>query len=60
MPTYHANIAVENKKQTRMSFLNIHITRKDKTFTTSFYRKPIFSRVYTYFDSFLPFTSKSL
>ena len=31
---------------------------EDKTFTTSVYRKPTFSGVYTHFDSFLPSTYK--
>ena len=37
-----------------MSYLDIEIIREDKTFATSVYRKPIFSGVYTDFDSFLP------
>ena len=37
-----------------MSFFDVHIIRKNKTFITSVYRKPTFSRVYTHFDSFLP------
>ena len=41
-----------------MSFLDIAIIREDKTFTTSVYRKPTFSGVYTHFDSFLPSTYK--
>ena len=39
-----------------MSFLDVQISREDKTFTTSVYRKPTFSGVYTHFDSFLPST----
>ena len=41
-----------------MSFLDIAIIHEDKTFTTSVYRKPTFSGVYTHFDSFLPSTYK--
>ena len=41
-----------------MSFLDIKIICEDKIFTTSLYRKPTFSVVYTHFDSFLPFTYK--
>ena len=50
----HANVSftIEREKQNRMSFLDIAIIREDKTFTTSVYRKPTFSGVYTYFDSF--------
>ena len=48
----------KGEKQNRMSFLDVQIIREDKTFTTSVYRKPTFSGVYTHFDSFLPFTYK--
>ena len=39
-------------------YLDVAIILEDKTFTTSVYGKPIFSRVYTHFDSFLPSTYK--
>ena len=56
----HANLSftIEREKQNRMSFLDIAIIREDRTFTTSVYRKPTFSGVYTHFDSFLPSTYK--
>ena len=38
--------------------LDIAIILEYKTFTTSVYDKPIFSGVYTHFDSFLPSTYK--
>ena len=41
-----------------MFFLDVQITREDRTFTTSVCRKPIFSGVYTHFDSFLTSTYK--
>ena len=41
-----------------MSFLDIQIIRDDKASTTLIYRNPIFSGVYTHFDSFLPSTYK--
>ena len=41
-----------------MSFLDVEIIRKRGKFTTSVYRKPTFSGVYTHFDSFLPSTYK--
>ena len=53
------SFTIEREKQNRMSFLDIAIIREDKTFTTSVYRKPTFSGVYTHFDSFLPSTYKS-
>ena len=46
------SFTTEREKQNRMSFLDIAIIREDKTFTTSVYRKPTFSGVYTHFDSF--------
>ena len=52
------SFTIERKKQNKMSFLDVEIIREDKTFTTSVYRKPTFSGVYTYFDSFLPSTYK--
>ena len=52
------SFTIEREKQSGMSFLDIAITREDKTLTTSVYRKPIFSGVYTHFDSFLPSTYK--
>ena len=42
-----------------MSFLDVQIVCKDKTFATSVNRKPAFSEVNTHFDSFLPSTCKS-
>ena len=50
------SFTIENEKQNRMSFLDVQISREDKTYTPSVYRKPTFSGVYTFFDSFLPCT----
>ena len=52
------SLIIEREKQNRMSFLDIVIIHENKTFTTSAYRKPTFSGVYTHFDSFLPSTYK--
>ena len=41
-----------------MSFLDVQFIREDKTFTTSAYRQPTFSTVYTHFDSFLSSSDK--
>ena len=35
-----------------MSFLDVNIIREQGKFTTSVYRKPTVSRIYTHFDSF--------
>ena len=56
----HLNISftIENEKDNRMSFLDINIIQKKDKFTTSVYRKPTFSGIYTRFDSFLPSSNK--
>ena len=56
----HLNISltIENEKDNRMSFLDVNIIREKDKFTTSVYRKPTFSGIYTHFDSFLPSSSK--
>ena len=56
----HAKMSftIEHERQNRMSFLDIAIIPEDNTFATSVYRKPTFSEVYAYFDSFLPSTYK--
>ena len=41
-----------------MAFLDVNIIREKDKFTTSVYRKPTFSRIYTHFDSFLPSSNK--
>ena len=52
------SISIENENKNRMFFLDTQIIREDKTFTTSVYRKPTFSRVYIRFNSFLPSSYK--
>ena len=56
----HLNISLtmENEKGNRMSFLDVNIIREKDKFTTSVYRKPTFSGIYTHFDSFLPSSNK--
>ena len=51
----HLNVSltIENEKDNRMSFLDLSIIREKDKFTTSVYRKPTFSGIYTHFDSFL-------
>ena len=50
------SFTIENEKQNRVSFFDVQIICEDKTFTTSVYCKPTFSRVYTHFDNFFPST----
>ena len=52
------SFTIESEKQNRMSFFDVQISREDKTFTISGYRKPTFGGVYTHFDSFLTSTYK--
>ena len=53
------SFTIESEDQNRMSFLDVQIIHEYKTFTTSVYRKPTFSGVYTYFESeFIHITSK--
>ena len=56
----HLNISftTENEKDNRMSFLDINIICVQGRFNTFVYHKPTFSRIDTYFDSFLPFSNK--
>ena len=39
-------------------FLDVKVIREDNVFTTSVYRKPYFSGVYTHFDSYMPWSYK--
>ena len=48
----------ESEKEDSMPFLDINISQENDMFTTSVYRKPTFSGVYTHFDSFIPMTYK--
>ena len=55
----HVNISfTKNEKDKRMPFLDVNIIREQGKFTTSAYRKPTFSEIYTHFDSFLPSSYK--
>ena len=56
----HVNISftIENEKDNRMTFLDVDIIREKDKFTTSVYRKPTFSGIYTHFDNFLPSSNK--
>ena len=56
----HLNISltIENEKDNRMSLLDVNIIREKENFTSSVYRKPTFSGIYTHFDSLLPSSNK--
>ena len=56
----HLNISLtmENEKDSKISFLDVNIIPEKDKFTTSVYRRPTFSGIYTHFDSFLPSSNK--
>ena len=45
---------LNKKKNGKLSFLDIEVSRENGKFVTTVYRKPTFSGVYTLFESFLP------
>ena len=56
MNTKHANIkfTFEHKHNNSFSFLDVKICRENNKLTTTVYRKPTFSGVFTNFKSFIP------
>ena len=48
----------EKEKNNCFNFLDVKVIREDNVFTTSVYRKPSFSGVYTHFDSYMPLSYK--
>ena len=54
--TCHQNMSLffEQEKDGKLSFLEVEVSRQEGHFATTVYRKPTFSGVYTYFESFLP------
>ena len=52
----HINMSfsMEKEKENKLSFLDVEIKRELGKFTTTVYRKPTFSGVYSNFESFLP------
>ena len=56
MNTKHQNIKLtfEHKHNNSFSFLDVKICRESNKLTTSVYRKPTFSRVFTNFKCFIP------
>ena len=52
------SLTIENEKDNRMYFLDVNMIREKNKFTTSVYRKPTFSRIYTHLDSFLTSSNK--
>ena len=56
----HPNIkfTFEVEKNINFAFLEVKICRENNKFTTSVFRKPTFSGVFTNFDSFVPASYK--
>ena len=48
------SFSFELEKNGKLSFLDIKVSREKVKFVSIVYRKPIFSGVYTHFESFLP------
>ena len=48
----------EKEQNNCFNFLDVKVIREDNVFTTSVYRKPSFSGVYTHFDSCMPLSYK--
>ena len=56
----HSNLkfTFEVEQNNSFSFLDVKIFRENNRFTTSIYRKPTFSGVFTHFNSFIPASYK--
>ena len=53
------SFSMETERQNKFSFLDIEVIRKQGKLSTTIYRKPTFSGVYSNFERFLPFVYKS-
>ena len=54
--TCHPNMSFlfEQEINDKLPFLDVEVSRQQSKFVTTVYRKPTFSDMYSYFDSFLP------
>ena len=52
------SFSMETEKENKLSFLDVEVIREQGKFTTTIYRKPTFSGVYSNFESFLPSVCK--
>ena len=48
------SFSMETKEENKLSFLFVEVIREQSKFTTTIYRQPTFSGVYSNFESFLP------
>ena len=48
------SFSMETEKENKLFFLDVKIIREQGKFSTTIYRKPTFSGVYSNFESFLP------
>ena len=54
------SFSMETERQNKISFLDNEVIREQGKFSTTIYRKPTFSGVYSNFESFLPSVYKSV
>ena len=52
------SFSFDEETNSKMSFLDVEISRENGKFVTTVYYKPTFSGVYTHFESFLPSSQK--
>ena len=52
------SFSFDEEKNSKMSFLDVEISRENGKFVTTVYYKPSFSGIYTHFESFLPSSQK--
>ena len=48
------SLSFEQKKNEKLSFLDIEVSQENRKFVTTVYRKRTFSGAYTHFKRFLP------
>ena len=48
------SFSVKTEKENKLSFLDVEVIREQGKFTTTVYRKPTFSGIYSNFESCLP------
>ena len=49
------SFSMETEKEDKLSFLDVEVIHEKAKFTTTIYRKPTFSGVYSNFESFFNF-----
>ena len=52
------SFSMETERENKLSVLEVEVIQEQDKFTTTIYRKPTFSGVYSNFESFLPLVYK--